>query len=329
MAIVTYNAPLKANNLNLLTAAQQNQWDKNPLILTNLQQMTMDYSRVLTIIQGTDLTPSKLIGLKPTDPIPDSIQLCDALYNDGISDYKTKLNYALALENAFINQLRINFKRPGLINRIIYKTARFFCMKKRDVRFHRNDYVLQFNYATSAHRIAWMNQVGTLEKVRLDQVKNEIQLRCDILMSELIPLNAQGETDQEKVIELDQNYRVFKVHLPKEEMSVVLENRRYWLHLWIPFFKRHYKVTTVITKNELQLRCNALMEELDVLDDDKKTDKKLFKDLEKLHAEFKVAFPGERMITEYQLRKDPTNAAPKRYYVDSMIDFFRNRYDYS
>ncbi len=232
MGATTITSFYNEKPLNLVKENVQLNWDEHPLIINEYQKRTIDFERVFSILCGDNFTPSALAGLEVSIINSPVIRRVDELYTTNISKYKVLRDIAFAEDFNTIsiekNRNEIlcvtpwyNASRAGFLiaalgfglagppgaalgavvgSKIGYNAC---------VNFHQN-----VSTAGSTFRINWLQQIDTLEKLRMINIYEILTNRCRALLRDLSDLQSVNESDIRLSTELNQITRVFNACFP-------------------------------------------------------------------------------------------------------------------
>ncbi|MBA3237953.1 MAG: hypothetical protein H0T62_06325 [Parachlamydiaceae bacterium] len=232
--------------LGLVSEEQSLNWDTNPVRIRDVEWRTLNSKRVLDIMQGDNLTPSSLAGLKKNEIVCETIHLIDRLYSDALLRYKQQLALASGEDLKHITMLLEQHKWAraktssvgivgggatgaligaslgpggaaigGIAGAIFGLLAGFFGggeLKKRYIQ-----------HEGSANRVKWIHMIDFSEDARFKTISHHILNASRPLLEDLLDLDKTNQSDRLKIIRLQQLCLVYKVIFNESSLQITLD----------------------------------------------------------------------------------------------------------
>ena len=180
--------------------------DKYPIKMTDAQFAAVArVQQVFNYLAGTVASPTQLAGVKVDDSIV--IREIHARFHRSKADYMSRFAASCRSDETKIRELEAY--SDWTVCAIFQWIARCFNGHTREVQL-----------AGSAHRYAWLIQVGTLEEERLKEAREMIETRSRTLIAELQGEQGIGFGNRDFNRELGALARLFKVVVPGKELVV-------------------------------------------------------------------------------------------------------------
>ncbi|MGR3912200.1 MAG: hypothetical protein QRY71_02680 [Candidatus Rhabdochlamydia sp.] len=180
---------------------QKNLWNNYPLQLSIAEQKIINVDGILTVMRDEAQLPSLKAGFqKPQTFI--TIRL-DQVYQTAIGQYHTDLAKA-ELEDQ--NLIAENTKIP------IYEDSWFVGIRQ----LLGTQFISQvdFNNDARTHRYAWLIYVNSMEKMRLEVIRDEIKKAINPVIANLEELEKDNVTDSQMAKEIYELRKVYHAHFP-------------------------------------------------------------------------------------------------------------------
>ncbi|MBA2369004.1 MAG: hypothetical protein H0V82_08285 [Candidatus Protochlamydia sp.] len=238
--MISINSSYHGRELTLVKENAELNWDVNPVVLTSEQTQSINLDLVFSILRGDDLLPSSLAGLTQADiNLLPTVRTINDIYIRSIEDYKRMRDFAFREDCKIISagstasyfpNLTIGALFGGIVGGAV---GILFSGNPKigagiglglggGAGYH--DYSTKAKsslaLAGSTFRIRWMYQIETIEKIRLKNTKECLEMTCKPLLRELKALEIRGETCVQKLTKLDLISRVYSGCFPNQILEV-------------------------------------------------------------------------------------------------------------
>jgi len=194
-------------------------WDKYPIFVGAEEKKTLSIpSDGRVVLLGSGRSPCEIVGIGPNDierASPELLKL-DRVYRKAVVDYARAGALAAGKDSGVIEQWNRDLTWQKTIKEYISDIT-LWLMGKIATKEIGSWHIINEG---SSHRRAWLHSVNTLEMKRMEEAKEQIHARCEILIPKIEEMHRGEEIDMKPVEELEQLAEVYAVFFPSQHLQI-------------------------------------------------------------------------------------------------------------